>query len=741
MMRPNVEEAKRALEEKPLLATTVERIQILDAIKSDYKHLPQPMQFAKTVSVLLSRVSVPVEKHDLIVGRAVDRELTAQEEEQFHSFVWHRDNPYRHAVVGCGHCTFSWEFLVETGLPGMRDMALEQLKTQESEDKKIFLTGLVEFYDAMIAFLLRYAQAAEDQGLQETAQNLREAARGKPQSFGAALQLLWMVTFVNCTYISNNPTLTVGRLDQILYPLYKAGLENGTLTREKTEAYITDYYCKHNLNMGRGEHQVGDASNSTTFDRILNFDAPQYLLLAGSDEHGAPAANELTELFARCIEPSFKNPVVVVRYTEGMDRQAPELWQILCRKALQSASLMFYNDRNVLSTLERLGVPPEDARKYAHFGCNWCSPCDDSAWMSAWPDSRHYPDVFQSEEERKAEYHVYERTASSFAWPEDLMQILRQLAREDPAKVTMEDVYRLFFERMSGFMDRKLDRLSRELAIRRRKPSALLTFADAFLEGSLRRAECFSAGAKYHFQMQSFLALGTVADCFIAVDQLVMIRKKLTLAQLLEAVEANFQGYPEILALCRGADKYGMDTELSNYHVRRLSHTAGDLVVEKSRPYLEREGLLLIPNIQSDTWHLKLGQQFGATPDGRLANTVFSQNSQPSPGACVNGLTAMFNSMLNLPTDGAASGALNLDVDPKQFRTEEGEKLFAALLATYFNRGGLHAQVSCADVKDLLDAQLNPHLHRDLRVRITGYSGVFTDICKRLQDDIIQRFS
>ena len=99
----------------------------------------------------------------------------------------------------------------------------------------------------------------------------------------------------------------------------------------------------------------------------------------------------------------------------------------------------------------------------------------------------------------------------------------------------------------------------------------------------------------------------------------------------------------------------------------------------------------------------------------------------------------MFNSMLHLPTDGVLSGALNLDVDPRQFARETGHALFAALLATYFNRGGLHAQVTCANVNDLIDAQKNPHLHRDLRVRVTGYSGVFVDIEKRLQNDIIER--
>ena len=231
----------------------------------------------------------------------------------------------------------------------------------------------------------------------------------------------------------------------------------------------------------------------------------------------------------------------------------------------------------------------------------------------------------------------------------------------------------------------------------------------------------------------------TVTDSMIAVDQLVMREKKLTLKELLAAVDANFEGCEEVLALCRNADKYGMDTSLSNEHARRLSHTASQLVIEKNRPYLEREKLFLVPCMQSDTWHLKCGITYGATPDGRLANTPFSQNARPSNGSAKNGLTAMFNSMLHLPSDGLLSGALNLDVNPNDFAGEHGKALFASLLATYFNLGGLHAQVTAVSATDLIDAQKNPHLYSNLRVRVTGYSGVFVDISKPLQDDIIER--
>ncbi len=738
-MKRNIEEAALALTEKPLLATSVERVMILDGIKSEFKELPQPLRFSKMLSILLSRVSVPIVPYDRIAGRCVDRALTDEEEAVFQAYLRHPENPRKTVFFGSGHCTYSWEDVARLGLGGLRRLATEKLSQyRDDPDKQVFLTAAIEIYDAIAAYLLRYAEAADRVGLSELSKNLRLAASERPTTFAATLQLLWIITLIDCAYITPNPTLTVGRLDQILYPLYREELASGTLTRDEAAEYVTDYYCKHNLIMGRGEHQVGDETNSTTFDRIFNFDAPQYMMLAGTDENGDSAVNDLTLLFAECIHPSFKNPVVVVRYFKGMDQKHPDLWKILVKKASQSASMMFYNDDNILATYERIGLPLEDARQYTHFGCNWPSPGAHGTWMQIGPRSKKY-NVYRSDEERRALDIPFLRMNTPSGWPEDFMIVARELSKRDPATVTIEDFYALFFARMEEFVDRKLDYLSRELAARQRRPSALLTFGDCFLTDSVRHAECHTAGAKYHFQIQSFQMFGTVTDCFIAVDQLVMREKKVTLKELIEATDADFVGYESILALCRGADKYGMDTPLSNAHAARIAKTASDMVIEKSRPYLEKQRLFLVPCMQSDTWHLKCGEQFGATPDGRRAYTPFSQNIRPSNGVCVNGITAMLNSVCQLPRDGLLSGALNLDLDKKLLEDEGGASVLDVLLGVYFNQGGLHAQVSCVSADDLIDAQKNPHLHRDLRVRVTGYSGVFVDICKRLQDDIINR--
>lgn len=736
----NIGEAETALTQKPIFATSVERFLILDELKSENPEMAQPMRFAKALSSLLSRVSVPLEPYDYIAGRCVDRELTEEEEGRFQAFLRDPDHPKKKLFLSSGHCAYDWELLVREGLPGLRARAERTLSKQVDAEKRVFSQAMLEIYDAISAYLLRYAEAAKQCGMMGVSENCRIAATEAPTTFASALQLLWTVALIDCAYITENPTLTLGRLDQILIGLYRNDLRAGRLSREKAAVYVTDYYCKHNLIMGRGEHQIGDESNSTTFKRICNFDAPQYLLLGGTDVSGKPVVNELSMLFAECINPKFKNPVVVVRYFPQMNETHPVFWRVLTEKAVQSASLMFYNDDNVKRTFRRMGFTDEECSEYIHFGCNWPSLGTKAAWMLGGPSSRHF-DPPMTDEERADAASPYMRTGGKLGWPERFVDALRILSEREEGTVSIDDFYTVFEQQMAEFMDRKLARAVREVERRKRRPAAVMTFGDAFFLDSIENAECFAAGAKYHFELQSFQMFGTVADCFITVDRLCFIEHCLTMRELLAAVDANFEGYEEILALCRKVLKYGSDTPHSNAHAKRLAEMAANLVIEKNRPYLASDGIFLAPCMQSDTWHIKYGEKYTATPDGRLAYTPYSQNSRPSNGACVNGLTAMLNAMLSVPADGCLSGALNLDIDPKQFCGDEGRAMFASMLAVYFNRGGLHAQVSAANVDELKDAQISPERHRDLRVRVTGYSGIFVDLPKRLQNDVIARFS
>ena len=738
MLTNNVTEAIKALTEKPVKSTSFQRVEIFASLKDAYRSLSQPERFGKIMFDFLSRVDVPIKANDVIAGRYTDKELTEEEELFFQNFIHDPSNVYRTAVFETGHCTLDWEDLINSGLTGLKKRAEESLEKQTQEDKKAFLRGAILFYDALINFISRYAESAENSGKTELASVLRSLTQSAPQSFRAAVQLLWIVAFIDCAYITENPTLSLGRLDRYLYPLYKKDIESGEITRDDAKEILTDYYCKHNLIMGRGEHQLGDEATTTGFSRILNFDAPQYLAIAGTDEYGKPAVNELTLLMAECIEPRFKNPVFVVRYYEGMADDYPELWSVICKKALQSSSLMIYNDNDVISAFSAMGVDIADARNYEHFGCNWAGLGKDSCWMLSPPYSSHFCPEMTEDEREKLEVH-YMRTNSSGGWVEDFTKAFKTVTQEKES-FDIDDLYSAFFKRVREFVRIKLDRIRLELIVRNRHPSKILTFGDCFrIQPVLTATANNASAAKYHFEIQSFMCFASVVDCFTAVDVLVLRDKKITAETLLKALEANFVGYDDVLAMCRNAEKFGSDGDLSNRHAERLANEYLKILRDESKPYAEKYGIILMPSIQSDTHNIKMGECFGASADGRLSGQPFSQNSRPQFGSCSKGLTGMLGSLLHLPFRGFASGSLNLDVQPAMFAGEKGEKLFENILKTYFDNGGLHVQVSCQDVNELIDAQIHPENHRDLTVRVTGYSGIFVDMTKAVQDYVIAR--
>lgn len=733
----NIEEAIAALTQKPLKSTSFQRIKALGEAKEKCAGLPQPLAFAKAMRCLLESVDVPVSDSDVIAGRYVDKVLTDEEEEYFQNFVHDEKNLYRTTIFETGHCTLDWQELIEKGLVGLRARAEESLARHEGdENKEIFLRGAIGFYDAVIAFALRYAEAAEKAGKKAIADALRAAASRAPETFLEAMQLYWLIAFIDCAYITANPTLSLGRPDRFLYGIYLKDKARG-VSDEYIEEIITDYYCKHNLIMGRGEHQLGDESNTTGWNRILNFDAPQYLHLAGTDENGEDAVNELTTLFARCIRKGFKNPVVVVRYYKGMADKHPELWRVLTEKMLESCSLMVYNDGNVISAYQKMGVPLADARQYEHFGCNWAGLGKNSCWLLQSPRSVHFSPDASAEEKEKLKI-AYMRTNSPGGWSEDFLRVLRAAA--DSENVSMESLYADFERRVEDFVLRKLEKLRLELSVRKRHPSAILTMGDCLRVPPIETATANNAGAaKYYYQIQTLICFASLVDSFTAVDKLVFIDKKYTLKQLVRALDANFEGYDDVLADCKAVKKFGSDDRLSDYHAARVLSDYLDILSRLSKQYAERYGIVLMPSIQSDTHNVVMGRNLGATPDGRKKGEPLSQNSRPSFGSCENGLTGMLCSLLKLPTDGLASGSLNLDVQPENFVGEEGRAVFGSLVGRYLDNGGLHVQVSCQSVSELIDAQINPDKHRDLMVRVTGYSGIFVDFSKQVQDYVIER--
>jgi formate C-acetyltransferase len=747
-----VDEATDRITNKPVKATTLERIRLFTEADGTVEGMSQPLQYGYGLTYVLERIAQPVEQYDLLMGRILEVTPDAEGEAFFQEICrryarkplpWDKGTqPFW--VFDQGHTSFYWKDVISHGLSGLQARAEKELENRAGEgaDQETidFLTGAILVYKAIRTYLRRYAEKAGRAGLTEAAEACRNGADRPPETFREALQMLWAIMLIYCSMLAGNPTLTYGRLDQFLYPLYRRDIDEGRLTREEAGLLILDFYCKNNLIMGRGEHQLSleDEELSTGWQRNLNFDAPQYLVLGGSDSAGLAATNDLTLLFAEQIRPRFKNPVIVFQYTKGLSGRFPAVWKALVKAMRDSASLMVYNDSDVISAYIRAGADPEFAANYEHYGCNW--PC--LPGMEAGGSNHRFmweKRILPEEKARLDDVNFWAPSPGGLVG--ELMSVVNAVPQsEEPPDI--EYFYNGFRARFRTFMRRKYEHALLEREVLYREAPGVLQFQDCFCRDTITEAKSFlCGGSKYYSVIQSYGGFATLVDCLTTLDALLFREKKLTLRELKEAMTHNFSGYEVVHGLCRSVPKLGSDSELSNWHGHRLLNMLTDVVRDIQKEYTERGNPLILVKecIETDTGHIRMGKAVGATPDGRLAGMPVSQNCQPSVGASINGLTARLRAMAQLPFDRIASGAQNLSIQPRIFAGGKGLELLAALVATYFEMGGLQLQISAADISELLDAQANPDSHRDLMVRVTGYSAVFVDMTREAQNDIISR--
>jgi formate C-acetyltransferase len=709
--RRRIDEAIDALRYKDVRSTTFERLVLTCEADTLVRELPQPLQLGEGLYYLLDRISLPVSPDDLILGRISEQVLDEGQELFFQERVrewegrsippWMRDG---------GHECFAWDRLLHLGLSGLEDLARQELERRKADgapDAQLdFLRGTVRVYQAFRHYARRYAEAAREAGLHEASACCADLAEQPPETFAHALQLIWLVGLVYCTMLAQNPTLTFGRLDELLLPFYRKDLADGRLTRSRAGDLIEDFYCKNNLILGRGEHQMsGGSDRATGWARNLTYDAPQYVVLGGQRADGSVPANELTALFLERIVPRFENPVVVLRYSP--DLPGP-VWRLACAKMRENASMMVYNDQDIIPAMVRCGIEPEDALTYTMHGCNW-------------------PDIPGCQRTVQTSFLVL---------PQLLLDALH--ATDDNA-VNIDKVYARFGALAAREIQVQTDRLRAARSTWDERSPGLLRVDDCFLDGPIERARSWQlGGVRYNTVVLSIAGVASAADCLAALDEFVFRSGQVPLSDLKRALENNYAGHEALRQRCLNAPKFGQDDDRADRHAVRMLDIVLDEIDRACRLGAEGE-VFAFRCLETDMRHIRLGHDVGATPDGRLAGQPISENTSPTPGAGRNGLTAMFRSLAKLPLDGINSGALNVRLQPRLFANEAGLTRLTDLLRTYLDLGGLQVQLSFADVEELRDAQRHPERHRDLMVRITGYSAAFVDMTRQAQDEIIRR--
>ena len=232
------------------------------------------------------------------------------------------------------------------------------------------------------------------------------------------------------------------------------------------------------------------------------------------------------------------------------------------------------------------------------------------------------------------------------------------------------------------------------------------------------------------------MGTGTISDCLSAVKYNVYDHKKFTMAELLDALKANFVGYESIRNLVLNkTPKYGNDDDYADELMQKVFNYYVDNV--SARPNM-RGGSYRVDMLPT-TCHVYFGSVMIASANGRLAEKPVSEGISPEKGADVNGPTAVIKSCAKMDHLKTGGTLLNQKFTPDVLEGEEGIDNLANYVRAYFNMDGHHVQFNVVNRELLLEAQKNPEEYKDLIVRVAGYSDHFRNLDKPLQDEIIER--
>lgn len=244
-------------------------------------------------------------------------------------------------------------------------------------------------------------------------------------------------------------------------------------------------------------------------------------------------------------------------------------------------------------------------------------------------------------------------------------------------------------------------------------------------------------GAKYSTAGLFITGAANMADSIAAIEKCVYEDKDITMDELIDALDHNFEGQERMRQLLLNKpEKFGNDEAHVDGIYREMMHFIADEVQQ----WPDARGGHYSFNVHSQTVNVSHGAVCGATPDGRLSGEPFCDNASPMMGRDVNGPTATVKSVASMGQEAFHDGALfNLRFDPKGVEGEKGLQSIEGVIKTYFENGGEHIQINVVDTKTLLDAQVHPENYKGLMVRVAGYMAYFTELDKSAQDTIIYR--
>jgi formate C-acetyltransferase len=259
----------------------------------------------------------------------------------------------------------------------------------------------------------------------------------------------------------------------------------------------------------------------------------------------------------------------------------------------------------------------------------------------------------------------------------------------------------------------------------------------SLIQGCIKKGlDVTEGGAQYNFSGIQGVGVSDAGDSLYAINELVFIKKRYSLSDLVQALKNNFKENEKMQVALLRTDKFGND----NPEVDQYSAWVANVFYNALEGKKNTRGGRFVAGFYSTTTHYSFGKATGALPNGRKKGLPFSSGIAPMNGADKKGPTALLNSITAIDYSRAHNGInVNAKFDTATLKGEHGKEILKSLLLTYFKNGGMQIQLNVLDTAMLRDAKEHPEKYPSLIVRVSGYSAYFNDLSPAMKDEIISR--
>lgn len=628
--------------------------------------------------------------------------------------------------VCISHTVPDYASVVKRGLKAIRAEAEARERalgaSPEEQKKAHFYQAVQLVIDGVLAYAAHLSQEADrlskaepDPARRRELEALRDICARvpgeRPETFQEGLNAIWLCK-VALHQENANVGLSLGRLDQVLYDLYRRDVERGMTPSEAVELVgcfwlkLADHVP---LVAEAGEELFGGTGSN------------QAITLGGVDFQGNDAVNDLTYVMLRVTELlRLRDPNVNCRYYPQVN--PPAYLRRLCEvNVTTGATPCFHNDAAAIETLVGQGIALEHARDYSSVGC--VEP------VSSGRAFGHSGAILMN-------------LASALEMA--LFQGKHRLTEgEQIGPVTQAPESMDSFEDFQGALETQLSWLIEQAATLNNNlgvahqlvhPTPLLS---ALMEGCLEKGkDVVEGGALYNSSGVAVIGLAEVVDSLTAIQGFVFDQKKASFAELMGAIKSNWEAPHEKLRLMvlNSGEKFGTDSGKA----KRNADYVIDLLHRTFQGHQNYRGGRYTVGYWTMTYHAGFALLTGALPSGRVKGETLPSGITPVSGAAPE-LTPCLNFVAHLDHTQIANGhALNL----KYTSRPQGQlplTKFAQSVEAFMRMGGLQVQFNIIDRDTLKDAQANPANYPDLLVRVSGYTAYFRDLTPTMQGEIITR--